>query len=57
MIFWQETLVPKRNYENPDLNLGSQGCHHEKSNELQTLDLNSGPIASELIDVYFAIGQ
>ncbi len=30
MLFCQELHNPKRNYENLDLNLGSQGCHNEK---------------------------
>ncbi len=32
MIFCHELLDPKRNYENPDFNLGSQGCHMKKIN-------------------------
>ncbi len=41
MIFCQELLDPKRK---PDLNLGSQGCHHEKLLNFTPLDLNSGPL-------------
>jgi hypothetical protein len=55
MVFCKEPHNPKRNYENPDLNLGSQGCHPEKVINITPWIWTQTPLHNKQVSCHWTI--